>query len=238
MSSLQQEESPYYNSELHLLACGPQVHSCYSQCHVNGVKFVIAERDKKMKTQNSGVMVEAGDLKYYGILEEVIELVYPERLSVVVFKCKWFNTDPLESGNTKVDHGILSIDTSSTWYDEAPYCLAIHAKQVFYLNDPMEGRERWKIVNLVAHRGMYSANSLSRTGDDQVPLSEPYQEVRPRDGCLSGLHIDVLEEIQGFQQHIDEDDFENEDEDFDDEDDERWEESDNDDEDIGDSIGD
>ena len=48
----------------------------YLRCDVNGVKFVCHQRDQNKKTQNSGVMVMAGDITYYRILQAVVELRY------------------------------------------------------------------------------------------------------------------------------------------------------------------
>ncbi|KAL9691213.1 hypothetical protein QQ045_011632 [Rhodiola kirilowii] len=36
----------------------PQSYVCYSQCYDNGLKFVVWDRGRKKRTQNSGVMVE------------------------------------------------------------------------------------------------------------------------------------------------------------------------------------
>ncbi|KAL9671472.1 hypothetical protein QQ045_009040 [Rhodiola kirilowii] len=119
-------------------------------------------------------MILEGDIEYYGVLLNVIELKYAEGMSVVVFKCKWFNTDPNESGNIKLDHGILSIDTSNTWYDDAPYCIAKHAQQVFYLEDPKFG-DNWKVVNVVTQRGCYSDSCLS-TNENSHVVEVAYQE--------------------------------------------------------------
>ncbi|CAH9087534.1 unnamed protein product, partial [Cuscuta europaea] len=48
------ENSPLYNEELFELARGPLRAETYQGCVVNGVKFVVAERDDKLTTQNSG----------------------------------------------------------------------------------------------------------------------------------------------------------------------------------------
>ncbi|CAM8928535.1 unnamed protein product [Rhodiola kirilowii] len=183
MEKLQNTGHPDYDHELHILSCFPQAYNCYSQCHLNGVKFVVWDRDQKMTTQNSGVMVEevacdkeqTKTTRYYGILEKVIELIYADGLPVVLFECKWFNTDPFENG-TKLDHGLLSIDTSSTWYEGSPYCLATTARQVFYLEDPKAG-DNWKIVNVVSHRGIYSDFSIGRDQNSRVAQDDDiYQE--------------------------------------------------------------
>ncbi|CAM8943537.1 unnamed protein product [Rhodiola kirilowii] len=174
MEILRKEASPSYSEEVHSLARYPQSYTCYSQYYVNGVKFVVWDRDWNKRTQNSGVMVEDGDLTYYGIIQNIIELRYANGMPVVIFDCTWFNTDPKESGSTKMDYGLLSVDTSSTWFADWPYCLATTTRQVFYLDDLKAG-EPWKVVNVVSHRGTYSVRSLAR--DEQFE-DDPYQEQR------------------------------------------------------------
>ena len=83
-----------YDLELHSLAGGPQSHRVRAGCFVNGVKFVTSERDESHVTQNNGVMVEGLGFNYYGVLVSVIKLIYGKGMPVVLFKCKWFNTDP------------------------------------------------------------------------------------------------------------------------------------------------
>ncbi|CAM8944715.1 unnamed protein product [Rhodiola kirilowii] len=118
-------------------------------------------------------MILAGGIKYYEILQNFIELKYAKGMLVMLFRCKCFNTDPVD-GNMKMDHGLLSIDTSNTWYDDAPYCLAKHAQQVFYLEDPKLG-DNWKVVNVVTQRGTYSQSCISRDKTSNV-VEEAYQE--------------------------------------------------------------
>ncbi|KAL9673432.1 hypothetical protein QQ045_029690 [Rhodiola kirilowii] len=173
MIELRSRGSENYCKQLHILVSKPQCHSCYTHCLVNGLRFVISDKDQHMKTQNTGVMVLAGDVKYYGVLQNVIELKYAEGMPVIIFKCKWFNTDPLE-GNIKTSHGIVSIDTTTTWYDDAPYCLEKHSQQVFYLHDPQLG-DNWKVVNVVAQRGTYSDSCLSGDVRSNV-VEQAYQE--------------------------------------------------------------
>ncbi|KAL9673416.1 hypothetical protein QQ045_029673 [Rhodiola kirilowii] len=108
---------------------------CYSQCYVNGVKFVAWDRDRNMKTRNSGVLVEDGHATYYGVIRNIVQLQYTNGMPVVLFDCIWFNTDPIERGSTKRDYGLLSVDTSTSWYEEWSYCLATTTRQVFYLDD-------------------------------------------------------------------------------------------------------
>ncbi|KAL9659118.1 hypothetical protein QQ045_018657 [Rhodiola kirilowii] len=84
MVALRNKGSNSYSVELHILACKPQFHSCYS--HVNGLKFVVWDKDQHLKTQNSRVMVYTGDTNYYGVLHNVIELKYVKGMPVVIFQ--------------------------------------------------------------------------------------------------------------------------------------------------------
>ncbi|KAL9686170.1 hypothetical protein QQ045_023625 [Rhodiola kirilowii] len=59
MVALRNEGSDAYSVELHILACNPQFHSFYTHCVINGLKFVVWDKDQHLKTQNSGVMVHA-----------------------------------------------------------------------------------------------------------------------------------------------------------------------------------
>ncbi|XP_050387393.1 uncharacterized protein LOC126803675 [Argentina anserina] len=179
MEELQHENNTEYSQELHHLACKPQHHSVRGGCFVNGVKFVTFHRDEDRVTQNYGVMVEGDETCYYGVLLSVVELLYGAGMPVVLFKCKWFNTDPSLPRSTKMDHGFLSVNTATSWYEDAPFILATMARQVFYLDDPKEGGD-WKVANVMSHRNIWSASILEgdddRATDDEIEATEPYQE--------------------------------------------------------------
>ncbi|GJW90430.1 hypothetical protein Tco_0167983 [Tanacetum coccineum] len=65
------------SEELFSLACGPISTCTYPACIVNGVKFVVHERDILHTTQCSGVSTLGLDGEmYYGQLEEILELTY------------------------------------------------------------------------------------------------------------------------------------------------------------------
>lgn len=76
------------------LAMGPsrQVRS-WNQYYVNGYNFQTQESGQHKSTMNYGVCVHSHEgLDYYGILEDVIELVYVGNLQAyktVLFKCNW-----------------------------------------------------------------------------------------------------------------------------------------------------
>ena len=171
----------YWSKELELLSMKPQRHRMLSTCFVNGVKFVCQHKDQTLSTQNSGVMITVdGGSAMYGILLAVVELVYANGMEIVLFKCKWFNTNPSVRGSTKTDHGLLSVNTNSSWYDDDPFILATMTKQVFYLDDPKLG-PGWKVVNFMFHRNIYTASTLDgstgQVDEDEVEDDhEAYQE--------------------------------------------------------------
>nr|XP_011466801.1 PREDICTED: uncharacterized protein LOC105352168 [Fragaria vesca subsp. vesca] len=153
MMDIQQNQREFYDPELHCLAGGPLKHRAHAVCFVNGVKFVTSERDDGRITQNNGVMVEDKSHNYYRVLISVIELIYGNRMPVVLFKCKWFNTDPNVCRSTVTDHGLLSVNTNTSWYENEPFVIAAMAQQVFYLDDPAMG-EGWKVVQVMSHRNI------------------------------------------------------------------------------------
>ena len=102
------------SAELYSLAQDPLWNvSSYSACITNGVRFVTYNRDNRHKTQNSGVSVPGTDGNiFYGQLEDILEFTYLNDFSVILFKCKWFNTDPMKK-KIKIDNSITSINISS-----------------------------------------------------------------------------------------------------------------------------
>lgn len=96
MCSLRLAGSEECTEELFSLAHGSDFNAySYTACIVNGVRFVVHSRDTRRTTQNSGVAVPGCDgFTFYGQLEDIVELCYLGGYSVVLFRCKWFNTDP------------------------------------------------------------------------------------------------------------------------------------------------
>ncbi|KAM6560222.1 hypothetical protein CsatA_029461 [Cannabis sativa] len=141
--------------ELLALASGSDhLGTSYEGCIVNGVRFMATKRDEKRSTQNSGVFVAGTEgFNYYGTLTEVLKLTFTGVYSVTLFKCKWYNTNPRRK-KTIVENLITSINVSGVWYKDDPYILASQAKQVFYLDDLLRGKN-WKIVENVNHRQIW-----------------------------------------------------------------------------------
>ncbi|XP_039145439.1 uncharacterized protein LOC120282664 [Dioscorea cayenensis subsp. rotundata] len=78
----------------------------YTGYIVNGFRFHTKARERWLKTQNSGVVVTSkmmsyassrdarpieGEINYYGVLTDIIQLNYSGRFKVVLFKCDWID---------------------------------------------------------------------------------------------------------------------------------------------------
>lgn len=165
--------------DLRCLALGPSDKVVRSLAYnVNGFKFRAIERDDDLRTQNSGVYVNAntmsyasshdqnpiaGDLAYYGKLVEVIELNYYETFRVVLFKCKWADTRN-NRGYKQDIYGHSMVNFSRLLHagnddEDEPYILASQAKMVYYVEDPCE--KGWDIAVHVQPRDLYQMSDSS-----------------------------------------------------------------------------
>ncbi|XP_020270974.1 uncharacterized protein LOC109846163 [Asparagus officinalis] len=85
------------DDDLLSLSRGPsKIVKCFTGFVINGHRFHTESRDNCLSTQSSGVAVvgdagDGGDIDYYGALVEVVELEYPGRRKVVLFRCKWWD---------------------------------------------------------------------------------------------------------------------------------------------------
>ena len=157
------------------MALGPIRAELFSGCYINGVKFLGAARDDKLCTQNSSVHVPGGgestNIDFYGKLTNVVQLLYKDRYQVIMFKCRWFDTNPNRAGSVKIDHGVLSVNINRTWYDDDPYILANMATQIVYLDYPKAGSS-WKVVQKMDHRNVYAIPELDLTDNDVDSVAE------------------------------------------------------------------
>jgi hypothetical protein len=170
---MKKHNSPEFHSELYVLSMGASMSaSTYTACIVNGVRFMVHERDKKHTTQNSGVSVEGENgEKYYGQLEEIIELRYPNEYSTVLFRCKWFDT---RSG-VRFENNITSINTEKEWDKEDQLIFASQAKQVFYIQEPSRGNQNnnhRRVVEHVNHRKIWDLPQIDGRVDNAQNVDE------------------------------------------------------------------
>ncbi|KAG6519588.1 hypothetical protein ZIOFF_023082 [Zingiber officinale] len=149
----------------------------YSGAIINGVKFLVEQRDVRLTTQNNGILVpDVGGQNYYGVLQDVIELCYVKDCMVLIFKCKCFDTNPRRR-RIQEDNRFTSIYTGAEWYKNDPFILASQAKSVYYLND-IKNDPMWKLVRAYAPHNVWDypnievENDVDRTTTDAHVVQE------------------------------------------------------------------
>ncbi|KAK9071785.1 hypothetical protein SSX86_008214 [Deinandra increscens subsp. villosa] len=152
--------------DLRILASGPaEFVTRYKGFIINGFRFHTKDLEKNRKTQNSGVMLEAmtnsfssardnnpivGDVTYYGILNEIIELEYDADKKVVLFHCDWISNG---SRKKEDDNGFTLLNFEGLKSHNEPFILASQAQQVFYVADLVD--KGWKVVIKTTPRDSY-----------------------------------------------------------------------------------
>ncbi|XP_077217923.1 uncharacterized protein LOC143852426 [Tasmannia lanceolata] len=106
VQNLPRTRSEHISEKLRWLAGGPApVAKKYKGFISKGFRFHTKAREQKRKTQNCGVVTAntrsfssardqnpiAGDISYYGVLTDIIELNCFGRLKALLFKCDWFD---------------------------------------------------------------------------------------------------------------------------------------------------
>lgn len=133
------------SSELSSLAKGPhRAAKRFTGYMVNGFRFHTKRRDDRCTSQNSGVFVTAlttsyasvkdnnpivGDVGYYGAIEDIVEVHYWGALTVVLFKCCWYQKE-------KDCYGLTRVNFNRLCHKNDPFVLATQVQQVFYIEDP------------------------------------------------------------------------------------------------------
>ncbi|XP_071933830.1 uncharacterized protein [Coffea arabica] len=156
--------------ELRFLAKGPDVVGIqHDRFVVNGFRFHTKEVEKKRKTQNSGVTVNAttssfasirdqnpvlSELVYFGVLKNMIELIYGGH-RVVLFECDWISN----GSRMKQDaDGFTLVNFANVRPHVEPFILASQASQVFYVADPTD--KDWQVVISTTARAGYNMGTI------------------------------------------------------------------------------
>ncbi|XP_078165513.1 uncharacterized protein LOC144560210 [Carex rostrata] len=177
------EMSPV-SETVRLLGQGPQmVVRTFQGYEINGYTFYTKLQSDKSTMQNSGVTLVAtsqefsrsGDARpvmasksYYGVIEEIWELVYNAHLSIPLFRCQW-----VEDRGVKVDNdGFTVVDFNRVGYVDDPFILAKQATQVFYVTDPSDAR--WSIVLPGKRRIVGIENVINEEEYDQFDEIPPF----------------------------------------------------------------
>lgn len=164
------------------LSRGPsQSVCCFNGYVVNGYRFRVECHDKGFRTQNCGVVVsgdigsEMGNIDYYGILTEIIELQYLGGRRVVLFRCKWFDMHDKEKGAKVDEYGFTTINCDRLLKTNEPFVLAYQAFQVFYAIDTIN--KGWQVVVKTQPRDSYDLPlQMDDNCDEMDNVSEAYQQ--------------------------------------------------------------
>lgn len=187
------QNSPEFHEELSALSMGAKINaSTYTACIVNGVRFMVLDRDAQRRTQNSGVLAvgENGE-KYYGQLEEIIEVQYTYEFSAVLFRCKWFDT--------RTENNITSINTEREIYKNEQLIFASQAKQVFFIREPSrrnQSNHPWWVVEEVNHRKIWDVHN--GVLNDDIVLAENVDVVHNPSSSNCGIVIDLSQYFQNI----------------------------------------
>ncbi|WMV08510.1 hypothetical protein MTR67_001895 [Solanum verrucosum] len=165
------------------LSRGPTRYSTHSNGYiVNGYRFHVEDYDKKLRTQNCGVVVlgendkDSENLDYYGVLTDVIELKFIMDRRVVLFHCNWFDVCDEIKGVKKDEYDLVSVNPDRFLKTNEPFVLADQASQVFYAND--NSNKDWQVVRKTQPRDSYEI--VEQMDDDIVELGSPSQKKRKR----------------------------------------------------------
>ncbi|CAK8536720.1 unnamed protein product [Lathyrus sativus] len=137
---------------LKVLSRGPNdVVRRYSGYVINGYRFHTTNREARLKTQNSGVTLEAVTqvirnakdenpkkicVTYYGAVKDIIELDYYGHEKYVLFKCDWFVDE-------KDKYGSLFVYFNKKCYKNDPFVLASQVQQCFFIEDPLNKNKHY-----------------------------------------------------------------------------------------------
>ncbi|XP_056688561.1 uncharacterized protein [Spinacia oleracea] len=107
---------------------------------INGYKFLSTDRDSRLLTQNSGIMVEADGDAYYGKVKDIYEFDYYGDYKVVLFRCDWVD---IHRGVKAYPNGGVCVNFSKLMHSgrllqDDPFVFSSQAKQVFYIEDEIQ----------------------------------------------------------------------------------------------------
>ncbi|KAG8383644.1 hypothetical protein BUALT_Bualt04G0035400 [Buddleja alternifolia] len=167
-----------FSEEVRRLAFVPMPHGgSYNARIVNNFRFRTKSRDERKATQNSGVILRAsmnsyasakdknsllGQVPYYGILTDIIEIQYAYNMKFILFKCDWVDND---KGRNNLPN-------------DEPFILSNQAEQVWYVSDLMD--TEWNVAVTMARRDGFDVYSCmyetdpygNQVFDNRIPLND------------------------------------------------------------------
>ena len=202
-----QVDGEHVNEQLQVLAMPPlRAVRCFKGYIVNGFRFHTKDRERQRKTQNSGVFLTAktssfasardsnpmtGNVGYYGVLNDVMELQYIGGNRIVLFKCDWWDVMNRGRGIKQDDYGFTCVNFTQTLNTNEPFILANQAQQVFYIQDTIE--PNWHVAIKIQPRDLYDME-LEVDHCQQIELDlhiESTDMVDTNDGVITWKRPDI-----------------------------------------------
>ncbi|RWR75198.1 transposon protein, putative, CACTA, En/Spm sub-class, expressed [Cinnamomum micranthum f. kanehirae] len=119
-----------------------------------------------------------GNVGYYGVLKDVIELQYIGGNRIMLFKCDWWDvTNHGGRGIKQDEYGFTCVNFTRTLNTNEPFILANQAQQVFYVQDTNE--PNWHVAIKIQPRDLY----------DMESEVDPCQQIEP------DLHIESTDMV-------------------------------------------
>ncbi|XP_012846911.1 PREDICTED: uncharacterized protein LOC105966882 [Erythranthe guttata] len=175
VQSLQEASDPQLTGEIIALANGPIPHATkYNACIIGGYRYRVKSKDIHKKTQCSGVVVNAdtlsfasakdkkprsGNVSYYGVLTDIIDIQYTKDIQFLMFKCDWVDN---ERGVKQDEFKFTLVNFNYLMYErnlptDEPFILATQSQQVWYIADPVESD--WNVVVKMSRRDSFDIYS-------------------------------------------------------------------------------
>lgn len=163
------------SDEIIKLAAGPTRRATrFSGYKINGFKFRTKSTDISKVTNHSGVCLEvnlrsyaskkdknpsSGDVTFYGVLTDIIQLDYTCGTEYVLFKCDWVD---INRGKREDEFKMTSVNFNHLLYrdnklTDEPFILASQARQVIYVQDPVD--QEWHVALKMNCRELFDLDS-------------------------------------------------------------------------------
>ena len=113
----------------------------------------------------------SGEVTYYGVLTNIIELCYSKDLKFILFECDW--VDNRRGLIEKNSFGFALVNFTHLLYggkqlSDEPFILSTQAQQAFYVQDPVD--ELWHIVIKMKPRDFFDMSG-GHTATNDIPHS-------------------------------------------------------------------
>ncbi|KAG8384527.1 hypothetical protein BUALT_Bualt04G0127200 [Buddleja alternifolia] len=148
-----------------------------------------------------------GQVPYYGILTDIIEIQYAYNMKFILFKCDWVDND--KGGLMEAAYHFKLVNFNRLMYrnnlpSDEPFILSNQAEQVWYVSDPMD--TEWNVAVTMARRDDFDVYSRmyetepygNQLFGDRISLNDDDANW-VRDG-VEGILVDVND-----SEHYDED---------------------------------